>query len=274
VRALAAIAALGLLLAVPASAQAPAAPGAPEEPADTRPVAESFEIGLSTDTIAVGTSFGGARLVVFGALDNADQKILRQGRYDIVVLLEGPKRDLVVREKSRFFGVWINRGSERFRDVPTSYSLASTRPVRDIAPPLVLRQMSIGTDDLAFEPMRVRQAGAGKVDEYAEALRRLKTSSGLFTETVGSIEFVSSTLFRANLVLPADLPVGRHVARAILFREGVFVRERSEDLWVVKTGIENQISVFAARNGILYGLLAVAVAIFTGWFGRIIFKRD
>ena len=43
---------------------------------------------------------------------------------------------------------------------------------------------------------------------------------------------------------------------------------------MVKTGLENQISGFAARHGFLYGLLAVAVAVFTGWFGRVIFKRD
>ncbi len=43
---------------------------------------------------------------------------------------------------------------------------------------------------------------------------------------------------------------------------------------MVKTGIENQISVFAARNGALYGLVAVMVAVFTGWFGRLMFKRD
>ncbi|MET0257797.1 MAG: TIGR02186 family protein [Methylobacterium sp.] len=268
-----------MLMVGPAAAQEPAPAVAAPAAADaggsaTPPSVETFEIGLSTETISVGAGFGGARLVVFGALDNADQRILRQGRYDIVVVLEGPKRDLVVREKRRFFGLWVNRGSERFQGVPLSYSLASTRPVRDIAPPVTLRQLSLGLDDLGFERASAGQARTGQGTDYADALRRLKIGSGLYTEAVGAIEFVSSTLFRANLVLPPDMPVGRHVARAILFREGTFVRERSEDLWVVKTGLENQISVFAARNGVLYGVLAVAVAIFTGWFGRIIFKRD
>ncbi|WP_062230862.1 TIGR02186 family protein [Aureimonas sp. N4] len=258
------------LLVAPLGAVAQSAPA----PSDPPPVPESFQIGLSTETIAVGASSGGQRLVVFGALDNADPRVMRQGRYDIVVILEGPRSNLVVREKKRTFGIWINRGSERFEAVPASYALASTRPIRDIAPAVTLRQLGIGTRNQAFERTPPTKGQRSDTQQYADALFRLKTESGLYSETSGAIEFVSATLFRANLALPADLPVGRHVARAILFREGSFVRERSEDLWVVKTGIENQISVFAARNGALYGLVAVMVAVFTGWFGRLMFKRD
>ena len=100
-------------------------------PAAAQSAAEGFEIGLSTDTITVGTNFGGSRLVVFGALDNADTRVLRQGRYDIVVVLEGPRRNVVVRQRDRVFGIWINRGSERFDNLPQSYALSSSRPLRD-----------------------------------------------------------------------------------------------------------------------------------------------
>ena len=41
-----------------------------------------------------------------------------------------------------------------------------------------------------------------------------------------------------------------------------------------KTGLENEVSTFAANYGALYGLLAVALAVATGWFGRVLFKRD
>ncbi|RZL27980.1 MAG: hypothetical protein EOP35_26565, partial [Rubrivivax sp.] len=90
---------------------------------------ETFEIGLSTEQIVIASNFSGARLVVFGALDNADGRVLRQGGYDIVVALEGPKTPLVVREKERVLGLWINRGSESFSSAPASYTLASTRPL-------------------------------------------------------------------------------------------------------------------------------------------------
>jgi uncharacterized protein (TIGR02186 family) len=232
---------------------------------------ETFEIGLSTDAIAVGTNFAGSQLVVFGALDNADQRILRQGRYDIVVVLEGPRRPLVVRERDRFLGIWINRGAERFGAVPESYSLSATRPLRDIAPREVMQQLSVGVSNLAFNRV---EPGDEEREEYVAALNRLRRDAGLYRESYGSIQFVSPTLFRATISLPPDLPVGRHTVRAFLFREGGFVQGRNEDLIVRKTGFENNISVYAANNGLAYGVVAVLLAFAVGWFGRILFKRD
>lgn len=248
---------------------------------------ESFEIGLSTNEIAITSDFTGARLVVFGALDNADARLLRQQRYDIVVALVGPRRPVVVRKKERILGIWINRGSETFNASPESYALASTRPLSDITRESLRVSLSLGIEDLRLNIRDLETEGAAMVaesdidgglvanrDQYASALRRIRMESGLYNQSFGSVEFVSPTLFRADLRLPADLPVGRHTVRAYLFRSGVFIRGDSEGLVVVKTGLESLVDNFATRHGFLYGLFAVALAIFTGWFGRIVFKRD
>ncbi|GGD94659.1 hypothetical protein GCM10011390_11780 [Aureimonas endophytica] len=235
---------------------------------------EAFEIGLSTEEIVIAPDFSGARLVIFGVLDNADGRIMRQGGYDIVVALEGPQVPIVVREKERTLGLWINQGSERFDTVPASYSLAATRRLGDIAGPQVLSQLSIGIDNLQMSRRAEGRAALPNRDRYAEAVRRIRSDRGLFRESFGTVEFVSATLFRAELQLPADLPVGRHVARAFLFRRGVFLRERTDTLWVVKSGFESTVSNLAHRYGTYYGVFAVALAMATGWLGRMIFKRD
>ncbi|WP_082537370.1 MULTISPECIES: TIGR02186 family protein [unclassified Aureimonas] len=234
---------------------------------------ESFEIGLSTDTVVITSSFSGTRLVVFGALDDADGRIRRQGGYDIVVALEGPKVPIVVREKERVLGLWVNRGSERFDTAPVSYALAATKRLSDIAPDAVLEKISVGIDHLRIGAGTPEAAGEGR-DAYAAALRRIRSDRGLYNQTFGTVEFVSPTLFRAELSLPANLPVGKHQARAFLFRAGTFVAERGGTLWVVKSGFENRVFALAKTYGFLYGVFAVALAIFTGWLGRLMFKRD
>ncbi|RUU52868.1 TIGR02186 family protein, partial [Mesorhizobium sp. M2C.T.Ca.TU.009.01.2.1] len=108
-RAFAAAVPLSMLLALsPATAQTP-------------PV-ESIQIGLSTDAISITAGFSGADLTIFGSLENPDPLIARQGRYDVVVVLEGPPRPVVVRRKDRVLGVWVNLDSETFENVPVSYS--------------------------------------------------------------------------------------------------------------------------------------------------------
>lgn len=274
----AALLGVGFALASPASAQEPdvLAQAIPSDLRTSGPTGlpETFEIGLSTEQIVIASNFSGARLVVFGALDNADGRILRQGGYDIVVALEGPSTPIVVREKERVFGLWINAGSESFDDAPASYSLASTRRLTDIAAEAVLAKLSIGIDYMRTDVGEKPETRGVNRDAYATALRRIKRERGLYNEAFGTIEFVSATLFRAELALSADLPVGRHVARAFLFRQGVFLRERNVELWVVKSGFETTVSNLAAGYGVVYGIFAVILAIVTGWFGRLVFKRD
>ncbi|RCS24699.1 TIGR02186 family protein [Phyllobacterium salinisoli] len=235
--------------------------------------AESIEIGLSTETIAITSNFRGTDLTIFGALDNADPLIRRQGRYDIIVVLQGPERDLVVRRKARYLGVWVNAESQTFLDVPLSYSLASTRNLQDIAEPKVYRQLSIGVDNFHLAP-KSNDNPNGDVQKFSRELREIKTRQGLYSQRIGDVAFISPTLFRATLSLPTNVPVGRHRARALLFRNGTFVREADATLHIVKAGLEYRIYEAAQNQSFLYGLFAVFLAVLTGWFGRLLFRKD
>lgn len=237
------------------------------------PAAETIEIGLSTETIALTSNFNGANLTIFGALDNADPLIQRQGRYDIIVVLQGPLRNLVVRKKERHLGVWVNAASETFLSVPLSYSLASTRSLQDITDPKTYRQLSVGTANFYMAPEDANNTSS-ETDVFSDELRAIKTRQGLYSQRIGGVEFISRTLFRATLALPANVPVGRHKARALLFRNGVFLREVDTGLEIVKAGFEQSVYEAAHQHSFLYGMFAVFLAVFTGWFGRILFKRD
>jgi uncharacterized protein (TIGR02186 family) len=233
---------------------------------------ETIQIGLSTDKIAINAGFEGTDLTIFGALDNADPLVQRQGRYDIVVVLEGPSKDLVVRKKARFLGIWVNRASETFQDVPLSYSLASTREMQDITDAKTFASLSLGTQGLNLKPKYGQQRAT--LEPFSEALRAVKTNQGLYNERPGGVQFISKNLFRATLALPADVPIGHHLARAFLFRNGQFLKESRTDLEITKSGFEQQIFRAAHDRSFFYGLFSVTLAMLIGWLGRVIFKRD
>ncbi|MBV2142980.1 TIGR02186 family protein [Falsochrobactrum sp. TDYN1] len=273
-RKLALISASALNLAVlPAAAQINSIGDGNNMPQLRNPAEETIEIGLSTETIAITSNFGGTRLTIFGALDNADPLIQRQGRYDIIVVLQGPSRDLVMRKKERYLGVWVNANSETFLGVPLSYSLASTRNLQDIADEKTFRQLSVGVHNFYLTPEDPTSL-SDNIPKFADELREMKIREGLYSERVGGVEFVSRTLFRATLNLSANVPVGRHRARALLFRNGVFLREASTGLEIVKASLEQSIYDAAHKHSLLYGLFAVLLAVTTGWVGRILFRKD
>ena len=234
---------------------------------------EGIQIGLSTDSVAITSDFAGTNLTIFGALDNVDPLVSRQGRYDVIVVLEGPPKTVVVRKKTRVLGMWINTQSVVFRDVPASYSVATTRPPQDITDPASYDRLALRDDNIhlrALDPT----AGEETIEEFTAALRERKRAAGLYAENVGGVQFLSRSLFRATLYLAPHVPVGTHNARAFLFRNGVFLRETSAPLTIRKAGVEQRIFEFAQQQSLLYGLLAVLLAMLTGWVGRLVFRRD
>lgn len=237
------------------------------------PHQENIQIGLSTDSIAITAGFAGADLTIFGSLEDADPQISRQGRYDVIVVLEGPARPVVVRRKDRVLGVWMNLESEQFENVPVSYSVASTRAFQDITEPTSYRQLSLGANNIYIQPTNQNQSPL-TIAAFTKALRERKTAIGLYSENVGGVRFLSQNLFRATVRLAPDVPVGTHKARAFLFKNGMFVKESSAQLEIRKSGFEQAIFRLAHNHGFAYGLMSIGLAIVTGWLGRIIFRRD
>lgn len=274
-RALAIAILLASMLAIPgALAQQPAATAADNQPlAPTASQPERIQIGLSIDHLSITSDFSGTDLTIFGALDNVDPLVSRQGRYDVVVVLEGPARPVLVRRKDRVLGMWINTESETFVNVPASYSVATTRNFQDIADPTTYKQLSLGADYIHLQALD-REDPPATLDEFRQALRDRKKAGGLFNERVGGVQFLSQTLFRATVSLAANVPLGTHRARAFLFKNSAFVSESSAQLTIYKAGFEQSLYEAAHQYSLLYGLFAVLLAGVTGWAGSIIFRRE
>lgn len=232
---------------------------------------EAIQIGLSTDTIGIGADFSGADLTIFGALTGADPLIQRQGRYDIIVVLEGPEVPLILHQKSRVLGMWMNTDSQRFDQVPLSYISSATRRIQDITDKKTFKQLALGIQALTFESVRYQ---ALRDTEFSNALKEINVKSGRYSDNSGTVEFISPNLFRASLTLPANVPVGKHKARAYLFRNGAFIKESSTSLQIEKAGFEQTLVLFSQKHSGLYGLGAIFVAMLIGWLGRLIFRQD
>ncbi|UJW75997.1 TIGR02186 family protein [Rhizobium sp. SL42] len=254
-----------LAVAVPAAAQNPLAAEIIGQ--------ETLDIGTSTSEIAITSDFSGADLTIFGALANSDQLLLAIGQYDVVVTLEGPRDWTTVRRKERLFGIWVNRTSMTFEQMPTSYSLASTRPVSEIAPAAKLTQLGIGIEHLALTPTGYL-SNAANLGEFRDAFRRLKQTAGLYQGDTNGVRFVSSSLFKATLQLPANIPDGVHMVHAYLFKSGEFITERELPLRVIKTGLEDAITQAAHQQPLFYGLFSVMLALITGWLASLIFRKE
>ena len=219
---------------------------------------------LSNHLVAITTGFTGTDVLLFGATN---------GPGDIVVVVRGPAKQEIVRRKGRFGPIWANADDVTFRDVPTYYRVASSRPLSEFAPETLLASRQIG-----IESIRIGGAAetvpAADVVEFRKALVRLKTDDNLYDQGVGDITLMSNRLFRTALHFPANVPTGTYMVEVYLFRDDQITSGEIVPLTISKIGIGADIYDFAhGKFAFLYGLLTVLLAAGSGWIAGVVFRR-
>lgn len=227
--------------------------------------AEDLVSGISQDIIQITSNYTGTNIVVFGAIEGA----LAAQRHDIVVVVRGPDEEMTVRRKDRVAGVWVNRDAARFEGLPAYYYLASTAPLSRIASPEALDRYGIGLG--ALHPALV--GSHHDPAPFLEAAIRYHKRVGLYAENPGSIDFLSETLFRARVPVPAGVTRGQYNVEVYLFRDGQMVSAQSTPLFVDATGLERRLFNFAHDASLFYGLACVFMAMLLGWISSVLFRR-
>jgi uncharacterized protein (TIGR02186 family) len=227
---------------------------------------EDLVSGLSQDTVEITSNYTGTDIVVFGAIEHPEET----GARDIVVVVRGPDADMIVRKKSRIAGIFLNRDQARLYDMPSYYFIASTRPVDKIAPSYTLQSHSIGLDNIT--PSHI--ASRHDPEPFRAALIAHKQHDGLYGETPSGVEFLSPTLFRARIPVPATVPRGQYNVEVYLFRDGTVISAQSTPLFIDQTGLERRLYNFAHESPLSYGLSTVLMATLLGWLSSVVFRRN
>jgi uncharacterized protein (TIGR02186 family) len=262
----------------PGEAPAPRAPqqgAAPAAPADPQQPRETVQADVSTRSVAVTSSFTGTEIIIFGAIDNSRQVTPESGFYDIVIVIEGTPTRLVARRKSNVAGIWINTQSATFESVPSYYAIISTRPLDEVASPLVLRENDIGFEQVRMMPVQGWETGLTTKDleDFKEAVIRLKQKDGLYVQEEYGVAFIGRSLFRASLDLPANVPVGPLDVRVYLFRDGNLLSSYTARVRLEREGLERLLYDFAFRRPFLYGVFTVMIAVGSGLLASTLMRR-
>lgn len=232
--------------------------------------ADDLVAGLSQDIIQITSNYTGTDIVAFGAIENMNV-MTAAGPMDIVVAVRGPDGDMIVRKKERVAGIWLNNHGVEMRGIPTYYYVASTRPLSTIAPEETLKRYELGLDEVAPRSTSARTSEIA--EPYREALVRHQLIDGLYNENAGGVEFLSPTLFRARVPVPADVPRGQYTVQVYLFRDGNVVSAQSTPLYVDQTGLERRLFNFAHQSPLAYGVSTVLMATMLGWLSSTLFRR-
>ena len=237
--------------------------------------AERIISALSAEKVEIKSNFTGTDMVVFGSIERDAATVSRGAGYDMAIIMKGPPAHIVTRKKDRIFGIWINRDARSFQSLPTFYVLHSNKPTADLASQKPLSKKQIGMANISFSPVAgstMQQQKSNK--EYIEAYRRLKSNDNLFQVDNSSIDFLTTNLFKSTFHIPAKVPVGQYTIEFYLFNQGSLLAETKNTFRVSKAGFEQIVYDYSRNQSVAFGMIAVLLALFIGWFGGVIFRRD
>lgn len=236
--------------------------------------AEELVTALSSDVVSIESNFTGTEIVIFGQVARDENSVGRRGSYELAIVVEGPPQDITTRRKGRFLGVWINRYYETFDKVPSFYALASTASVGELASRDLLDEHGLGLNHLNLAITGRSVVPLSERDDFRKAFLRLRQEQGLYSERPGEIEFLTDTMFRTTLSLPANIPVGSYKVKSFLLQDGSLLSQTEDELSVAKFGFEALTHKLSQEYSLFYGIMAVTLAIFTGWLAGVIFRKD
>jgi uncharacterized protein (TIGR02186 family) len=227
---------------------------------------------VSQRSIEIAYSFTGADLLLFGAILYPPRSAPHPARAtDVVVVVKGPAESILVREKEKIAGIWVNADRTRYRSAPSFYAIASSRPIGRIVDERTRAIYELGLSSLQLSP--ASGAGAGEQARFDAGLVDLRKRSGLYYEDPKAVEITDDVLYRARVQIPARVPVGRFTAETFLIQDGRVLAAAVRDIDIRKSGFERFVAHAAERSSILYGLAAVALSVAFGWGAGAIARR-
>lgn len=229
---------------------------------------EEVVLGLSQNQVEITTDFNGSELLIFGAVKR-EQPIPDGDPLHVLVTLSGPSVPVVVRRKGKRFGIWTNVESVTVDRAPIFYAVATSAPFEEILSQSNDRRYRVSIER-AILSIGAKVAHE-EADDYIQALVQIREEQDKYMLLEGAVQLDQQTLFRTDIQMPPDLTEGEYTARILLTRGGEVIADHDSIIEVQKVGLERFLFNLSREQPMVYGILALVIAMVAGWGASAIF---
>ncbi len=232
--------------------------------------AEQILSGMSQTQVSIDATFDGTSILIYGTATR-EEKAPSWPLLQVIITVEGPVQPVIVRQKARVAGIWVNRGWVAFDGAPSFYAVMTTGPLDEILSPEEDARHRVS---IPREIGAVRMgAAAGPTADYLAALQRVRSADGSYRLAPNAVLLLQQSLFRTDIALPANLIEGDYRVRIFLTRGGAVVDTQESQIRVGKAGLERFLYRMAQDQPLWYGLVALLLAALAGGGASELFRR-
>lgn len=223
-----------------------------------------LSLKLAKTNIKISTFYNGTTLEVTGTLP-ADE--------DVVVQVSGPKKDVHLKEKGKVAGfLWMNKTDVSLENTPAVYMVytpTDAPKAKFLSPDLGVGYKAL-VKDITINPESADKAYI--FDEYVKLMEK----SGVYAINEGTVKYGATNNgtkdFTVSLTIPSKMSAGAYKVAAIAMKDGAVTSRVNEDLTLELSGLPAAISKMAYGRPLLFGFMAVFIAVGAGLLVGVLFR--
>jgi hypothetical protein len=228
------------------------------------PAGAALNLTVSPPVVRIGTFFHGQTVKIKGTIPAGAQAVLE---------VRGSNADEHLMRKGRRGGLWMNVGEIVAHDAPSLYLVMSTsKDLLTQAPPDAAWGYQALTKDIRFTG-RVETA---EREKFLGEFFQLKESDQVYATFPGALKLAPASggesKITAAFPLPTDTKPGTYKVSLSVIQDGKVVDRALTDLTVKMVGFPALMANLAYQHGAAYGVIAVVIAIITGFAMGFLFK--
>ncbi len=232
---------------------------------------EKVATAASKNLIEIGLSYQGDQIYFFGVSPVKD--------CDLIIRLTAEKSEEVkLSVKGRVGPFWMTVKQYQVSHAPFIYKIHSTKPVEQIVSPETAQELGLGYGAVQKQ-MKLHlirgEAAAADADRVFKGLVKIKEEANLYNIVADPqrLEVAEGRLFKHYFRFPPAATEGRYVVESFAFLQGQQVGYGRDVIQIKKVGLESWLTSVSQNQPLLFGLMAVFIALAAGLLVGMIFKK-
>ena len=224
----------------------------------------SLDLKVTPDLVEIGAWFRGHQITVSGMIPQGAEAVME---------VVGQTSDEHLMRKGRRGGLWMNVGEIDIHSAPSLYMVRSSNPK--------LLETAAGEVPWGFAALRRRVTLSGLVSdqekpEFFDQFLKLKESEEIYATFKDPLKKSRAAgdlvPVKGEFRLPTNVKPGTYEVCLSVVQDGQVVAKKCSELQVKMVGFPAMLTTLAYEHGATYGILAVIIAIVTGFAIGFLFK--
>jgi len=233
--------------------------------------AQKVVTAASKHKVDIGLSYRGDQIYFFGVNPVPGS--------DLIIRLIAEKEEAVkLSVKGRVGPFWMTVKQYEVTGAPFMYKIHASKPVTDIVNDALARELELGYPAIQHRmKMHLLRGEAAPEDAQLvfKGILKIKEEANLYNivEDPQRLEITEGRLFKHYFRFPPAATEGKYIVESFSFQQGELVGYGKDQIEIRKVGLAHWLTDQSQNNAVVYGILAVLIAMGTGLLVGVIFRK-